>query len=98
MPVEPLLARLGPASHGLDYGCGPGPALATMLREEGHGVTDRAPQPALIGPTPRLNWVYRCSVPVLVEIVRHGFIVLVHLHAESHISTNQSEPVVGPWR
>ncbi len=37
--AEPLLARL-PASglQGLDYGCGPGPALAAMLREAGHHV------------------------------------------------------------
>jgi SAM-dependent methyltransferase len=36
--AEPLLARLPPASSGLDYGCGPGPALAAMLREAGHRV------------------------------------------------------------
>ncbi len=34
----PLLARLPQASRGLDYGCGPGPALAAMLREAGHEV------------------------------------------------------------
>lgn len=34
----PLLARLTPAAHGLDYGCGPGPALPAMLREAGHTV------------------------------------------------------------
>jgi SAM-dependent methyltransferase len=34
--AEPLLERLGPGLHGLDYGCGPGPALAAMLREAGH--------------------------------------------------------------
>ncbi len=34
--VTPLLERLPPASHGLDYGCGPGPALAAMLKEAGH--------------------------------------------------------------
>jgi len=34
--ATPLLARLEPASSGLDYGCGPGPALAAMLREAGH--------------------------------------------------------------
>ena len=34
----PLLERLDPGSHGLDYGCGPGPALAAMLREAGHDV------------------------------------------------------------
>jgi len=48
--AEPLLARLPAASRVLDYGCGPGPALAAMLREAGHRVglfdpffaTDRA--------------------------------------------------------
>ena len=34
----PLLERLPPGSRGLDYGCGPGPALAEMLREAGHEV------------------------------------------------------------
>lgn len=34
----PLLARVPAGSCGLDYGCGPGPALATMLRESGHRV------------------------------------------------------------
>lgn len=34
----PLLERLSPASTGLDFGCGPGPALATMLRGAGHEV------------------------------------------------------------
>jgi hypothetical protein len=32
----PLLERLAPGSAGLDYGCGPGPVLASMLREAGH--------------------------------------------------------------
>lgn len=36
--VESLLQRLGPRQRGLDYGCGPGPALAAMLREAGHEV------------------------------------------------------------
>ena len=34
----PLLEYLEPASSGLDFGCGPGPALAQMLREAGHQV------------------------------------------------------------
>lgn len=34
--AEPLLARLPPGARGLDYGCGPGPALAAMLAEAGH--------------------------------------------------------------
>ena len=36
--ADPLLARLSPGSSGLDYGCGPGPALAAMLAEAGHRV------------------------------------------------------------
>lgn len=41
--AEPLLARLArnPAhqQHGLDYGCGPGPALAAMMQEAGHAMS-----------------------------------------------------------
>lgn len=36
--AEPLLACLPPHSSGLDYGCGPGPVLAHMLRDAGHAV------------------------------------------------------------
>jgi 2-polyprenyl-3-methyl-5-hydroxy-6-metoxy-1,4-benzoquinol methylase len=36
--AAPLLQWLEPASHGLDFGCGPGPALAAMLNEAGHKV------------------------------------------------------------
>ena len=36
--ADPLLTRLPPGSEGLDYGCGPGPALAAILREKGHAM------------------------------------------------------------
>jgi SAM-dependent methyltransferase len=36
--VHQLLERLEPGLLGLDYGCGPGSALAAMLREAGHEV------------------------------------------------------------
>lgn len=36
--AAPLLERLPARQRGLDYGCGPGPALAAMLREAGHEV------------------------------------------------------------
>lgn len=34
----PLIDRLNPNSFGLDYGCGPGPILADMLKQAGHRV------------------------------------------------------------
>jgi len=36
--ATPLLERLQPGMLGLDYGCGPGPALAQMLQEAGMSV------------------------------------------------------------
>lgn len=36
--VLPLLDRLPAGASGLDYGCGPGAALAAMLEEAGHAV------------------------------------------------------------
>jgi SAM-dependent methyltransferase len=33
--ADPLAARLAPGAEGLDYGAGPGPALARMLEERG---------------------------------------------------------------
>ncbi len=35
---DPLIERLPVSAHGLDYGCGPGPALAAILQEAGHAV------------------------------------------------------------
>ncbi len=36
---EPLRAELAAGAHGLDFGCGPGPALAHMLEEAGFTVS-----------------------------------------------------------
>ena len=36
--ADPLIEKLTTPSSGLDYGCGPGPALAHMLRDTGHHV------------------------------------------------------------
>jgi SAM-dependent methyltransferase len=33
--ATPLIERVNPGSRGLDFGCGPGPALAHMLQEAG---------------------------------------------------------------
>jgi SAM-dependent methyltransferase len=37
--AEPLMRRLAPGARGLDFGCGPGPALAAMLRRRGYEVS-----------------------------------------------------------
>ena len=37
--AEPMLKKLAPASRGLDFGCGPGPALAEMFTQAGHRVS-----------------------------------------------------------
>jgi 2-polyprenyl-3-methyl-5-hydroxy-6-metoxy-1,4-benzoquinol methylase len=34
--IKPLAEKLAPNQQGLDFGCGPGPALARMLEEQGH--------------------------------------------------------------
>lgn len=36
--AQPMVARLAPGASGLDFGCGPAPALACMLREAGFTV------------------------------------------------------------
>lgn len=42
--AQPLLQRLPAARSGLDYGCGPAPALAAMLAEAGHSMRIYDPQ------------------------------------------------------
>ncbi|GGA63378.1 2-polyprenyl-3-methyl-5-hydroxy-6-metoxy-1,4-benzoquinol methylase [Neiella marina] len=34
--ADPILARIANKAEGLDFGCGPGPALAAMFTEQGH--------------------------------------------------------------
>ena len=36
--TQPLSDLLSYGSHGLDFGCGPGPTLSLMLEDEGHQV------------------------------------------------------------
>jgi hypothetical protein len=36
--AAPLMERLGPGAEGLDFGAGPGPALARMLEEAGYAM------------------------------------------------------------
>lgn len=41
--VDPLLLRLAPGSEGLDFGCGPGPALAAMCTAAGFATSTYDP-------------------------------------------------------
>ncbi|MCI0511330.1 methyltransferase family protein [Chromohalobacter marismortui] len=64
---DPLLARLSPASQGLDFGCGPGPTLSVMLEEAGHCMTVFDP---FYAPYPeRLTRAY--DVITATEVVEH---------------------------
>ncbi len=38
--VRPLAARLQPGQRGIDFGCGPGPAVSRMMGEHGFSVAD----------------------------------------------------------
>ena len=41
--LGPLLPRLQPGAQGLDFGCGPGPALSIMLAEAGYPTAEYDP-------------------------------------------------------
>lgn len=41
--ADPLVAKLVPGMRGLDFGCGPGPALSIMLCEAGMAMADYDP-------------------------------------------------------
>jgi len=41
--LAPLAQKLSPGTHGLDYGCGPGPTVSVMMRERGFQMSDYDP-------------------------------------------------------
>ena len=65
--ATPLLERLVPGAHGLDFGCGPGPALAEMLREAGMVVdlydVFYAPESGV--------WTRRYDFATATEVIEH---------------------------
>lgn len=64
---SPLSKRLGEAQHGLDFGCGPGPALPLMMEARGHRVERFDPiyrnNPAVLS----LSYDFICAT----EVVEH---------------------------
>ncbi len=70
--AEPLLQRLPPASSGLDFGCGPGPALAAVLAGAGHSV---ALYDLFYFPDPRVlnaRYDFICATEVVEHLHRPG--------------------------
>lgn len=41
--LQPLIQKLQPGFHGLDYGCGPGPTVEKMMRERGFEINNYDP-------------------------------------------------------
>ncbi|MFV0276117.1 MAG: class I SAM-dependent methyltransferase [Parahaliea sp.] len=70
--ADPLLVRLPPGSRGLDFGCGPGPALAAMLEEAGHRMwcydVFYCPDPAPLA----LDYDFICATEVVEHLHRPG--------------------------
>lgn len=74
--AEPVAARLAPGARGLDFGCGPVPALGALLTAAGH-------------PTASYDPLFRPHEALLAE--RYDFVtcceVVEHLHAPDAVLT-----------
>jgi hypothetical protein len=64
---EPLLERLSPCSHGLDFGSGPGPTLSLMFEEAGHAMHIYDPFYA----ADDTAWQHRYDFITASEVVEH---------------------------
>ena len=65
--AEPLIQRVAPGSHGLDFGCGPGPALARLL--EAAGLHVRLYDPFYVADA--TVWETRYDFITATEVVEH---------------------------
>ncbi|MCC7442784.1 MAG: class I SAM-dependent methyltransferase [Bdellovibrionales bacterium] len=63
----PLAERIAPGSRGLDFGSGPGPAVASLLSERGHSVMNYDP---LFAPDSALLWA-RYDFVTVTEVAEH---------------------------
>ena len=68
----PLLQRLAPGASGLDFGCGPGPALAQMLRARGCSVALYDPFYASDDAVLRETYDFICATEVVEHLHRPG--------------------------
>ncbi|WP_206613551.1 class I SAM-dependent methyltransferase [Parahaliea mediterranea] len=70
--AQPLRERLPPAARGLDFGCGPGPALAAMLEEAGHRVALYDPFYYPNGAALQGEYDFICATEVVEHLHRPG--------------------------
>jgi SAM-dependent methyltransferase len=73
--ADPLAERLAPGASGLDFGCGPGPALANMLEGAGHRV---ALYDSFYRPNPGVlenRYDFICATEVVEHLHRPGEIL-----------------------
>lgn len=70
--ARPLRQRIAPGASGLDFGCGPGPALAQMLRECGYGVALYDPFYASDDSVLRARYDFICATEVVEHLHRPG--------------------------
>ena len=67
-----LLPKLPASSSGLEFGCGPGPALAAMLSEAGHEVTLYDPFYAFDPPALERSYDFIAATEVVEHLHRPG--------------------------
>ncbi|MDH3693748.1 MAG: class I SAM-dependent methyltransferase [Gammaproteobacteria bacterium] len=65
--VDPMATLLPRNSSGLDFGCGPGPALSILFQERGHHVTNYDPLYANDGSVFEQQYDFICAT----EVVEH---------------------------
>lgn len=66
--AKPMLAKLKPASKGLDFGCGPGPTLYTLFEAEGHTTANYDPMYDNNLELLNAHYDFICSTEVLEHI------------------------------
>jgi SAM-dependent methyltransferase len=70
--AQPLFERIVPGARGLDFGCGPGPALAQMLREKGCDVVLYDPFYVPDEAVLRGTYDFICATEVVEHLHRPG--------------------------
>lgn len=56
--IDPLLPYLSPRMRGVDFGCGPGPTLSLILRQQGLNCTDYDPIFAPVNLHPPYDYIF----------------------------------------